>query len=175
MVTLNGNGLDYRALSTDNKPTEAPTDNEQNEVSPLNRQELLGKMKQSFGNGAENDSAEFIADIFAQGAAISSFYSSVAVKIVEDDIYFEELDEFGLNPSTYFPEAEKLAQFIKLVVTLNLDIICQCEYGQSRSAACAAAILEVYEGNGISIFSDYRYYPNKYIYNKLVTKLKKEN
>ena len=23
MVTLNGNGLDYRALSTDNKPTEA--------------------------------------------------------------------------------------------------------------------------------------------------------
>lgn len=79
------------APTEDNKPTEAPTDNEQNTVSPLNRQELLGKMKQSFGNGAENDSAEFIADIFAQGAAISSFYSSVAVKIVEDDIYFEDI------------------------------------------------------------------------------------
>lgn len=90
-----------------------------------------------------------------------------------DDIEIDELDEFGLNSSTYFPEAEKLAQFIKSVVMRNMDIICQCEYGQSRSAACAAAILEVFEGNGISIFSDYRYYPNKLIYNKLVENLKR--
>ena len=32
--------------------------------------------------------------------------------------------------------------------------------------------MEAYEGNGISSFSDYRYYPNKLIYNKRVEKHK---
>lgn len=136
---------------------------------------------------SRNEIEKLIAQGFPSNTAVISFRDTDDNSVIEfkglpkylfelkiDDIYFEELDEFGLNPSTYFPEAEKLAQFIKLVVTQNLDIICQCEYGQSRSAACAAAILEVYEGNGISIFSDYRYYPNKYIYNKLFAKLKKE-
>lgn len=38
------------------------------------------------------------------------------------------------------------------------------EYGQGRSAT---AILEAVSREGITIFSDYRYYPNKLIYNKL--------
>ena len=52
----------------------------------------------------------------------------------------------------------------------GLDIICQCEYGQSRSAGCAAAILEHFQGNGITIFRDYKYYPNKLIFNKVSKK-----
>ena len=39
-----------------------------------------------------------------------------------------------------------------------MDIICQCEHGQSRSAACAAAIKEHFEKSGIEVFADYRYY-----------------
>ena len=54
-----------------------------------------------------------------------------------------------------------------------MDLICQCEYGQSRSAACAAAILEFYDKNGISIFADYRYYPNQLVYNKVKDALEK--
>lgn len=128
---------------------------------------------------------KLIAQGFPSNTAVISFRDTDDNSVIEfnglptrlfelkvDDIYFEELDEFGLNPSTYFPEAEMLAQFIKEAVVQNMSIICQCEYGQSRSAACAAAILEVFEGNGISIFSDYRYYPNKLIYNKLFEKLK---
>ena len=46
--------------------------------------------------------------------------------------------------------------------------------GQSRSAACAAAILEFYEKNGISIFADYRYYPNQLVFNKVKKALEKE-
>lgn len=91
------------------------------------------------------------------------------------DIDLETLPEFDLTFDTYFPEAKQLALFIKTAVACNLNIICQCEYGQSRSAACAAAIKEYYEHDGISIFADYRYYPNQLIFNKLLDALKTVN
>ena len=88
------------------------------------------------------------------------------------DIDLEILPEFGLSFETYFPEAPALAAFIKASVAQGLSIACQCEYGQSRSAACAAAIKEYYTHDGISIFADYRYYPNQLIFNKLLAALK---
>ena len=87
------------------------------------------------------------------------------------DIDIEILPEYGLTIDTYLPEADALAKFIKLACTDNMDIICQCEYGQSRSAACAAAIREYYYNDGISIFADYRYYPNQLIFNKVLDAL----
>lgn len=47
-------------------------------------------------------------------------------------------------------------------------LICQCEHGQSRSAAIAAAIKEFEVGAGIDIFSNDMYYPNKSVYRKLI-------
>lgn len=44
---------------------------------------------------------------------------------------------------------------------------------QSCSTACAAAIKEYYNKNGISIFVDYRYYPNQLIYHKVFDVLNK--
>ena len=52
-------------------------------------------------------------------------------------------------------------------------IICQCEYGMSRSAGCAAAILEYYQHSGITVFADDRYCPNKAVFRKLLAALKK--
>ena len=83
------------------------------------------------------------------------------------DIDIEILGDYGLTYDTYFPEASSLAAFICSAIEDGLDIICQCEYGQSRSAACAAAILEHFEKSGIEVFADYRYYPNQLIFNKL--------
>ena len=60
------------------------------------------------------------------------------------DIDIEILGDYGLTFDTYFPEADRLAEYIDRAYKDGLDIICQCEYGQSRSAACAAAILEHY-------------------------------
>ena len=74
------------------------------------------------------------------------------------DIDIDILADYGLTFDTYFPEVDSLAEFICQAHDDGLDIICQCEYGQSRSAACAAAILEHYCNDGISIFADYRYY-----------------
>lgn len=87
------------------------------------------------------------------------------------DIDLEILGNYGLTYDTYFPEAEKLTEFIYKAKQDGLDIICQCEYGQSRSAACAAAILEHFYKSGITVFADYRFYPNQLIFNKLLTAL----
>ena len=83
------------------------------------------------------------------------------------DIDLEILGEYGLTYDTYFPEAQALAAFIRKANDDGNDILCQCEYGQSRSAACAAAVLEYYHRTGITIFADYRYYPNQLVFNKL--------
>ena len=91
------------------------------------------------------------------------------------DIDLEVLPEVGLTFDTYLPEAKRLALFIKTAAECDLDIVCQCEYGQSRSAACAAAIKEYYDHDGISIFADYRYYPNQLIFNKVLDALKTVN
>lgn len=90
------------------------------------------------------------------------------------DIDIEILSDYKLTYETYFPEVEKLAKFIYDAVENRYDIICQCEYGQSRSAGCAAAIREHFYGDGIRIFADYRYYPNQMVYHKVYDALKAE-
>lgn len=95
-------------------------------------------------------------------------------KLTLPDIDIDSLDEYGYDINSYFSESDKLAKYIIDSYNDGLDIICQCEYGQSRSSGCAAAILECYHHNGISIFSDYKYYPNKLIFNKLLLSLKEQ-
>ena len=74
---------------------------------------------------------------------------------------------------SYLANADALAGFIREAKERGLDIICQCDYGQSRSAACAAAILQHFECRGIDIFADYRYYPNQLVYHKIFDALEK--
>ena len=89
------------------------------------------------------------------------------MQIALHDLDPEALADFDLTEETYFPEADKLAEFIYKANDEGLDIICQCEYGQSRSAGCAAAILQHFSKNGIDVFTDYRYYPNQLVYHKV--------
>ena len=94
-------------------------------------------------------------------------------QVALNDIDFDILDVFGLSYDTYFPEAEELAEFILTAEADGLDFLCQCEYGQSRSAGCAAAILEHFCKSGISVFADYRYYPNQMVFNKVLEALER--
>lgn len=89
------------------------------------------------------------------------------------DIDIDVLEKYGLTEETYFPETDDLAKFIYDAKNKGFDIICQCQYGQSRSAACAAAILQHFEQDGISIFADYRYYPNQLVYHKIFDALER--
>lgn len=123
---------------------------------------------------------------FPKNTAVISFYDHSIKKIdhdythvdysnVCDDVFYIEIDDLdseavldgGSEYDLYFPEADKTAKFICSAYERGMDIICQCEYGQSRSAGCAAAILEYFYHNGISVFTDYRYYPNRAVYHKI--------
>ena len=137
---------------------------------------------------------EFVKTGFPENAAVISFYDPKTKYTPEDykpvdyssvcknvfyvcipDIDIEALGDFGFTFDTFFPEAEQLSDFIIESVNESRNIICQCEYGQSRSAACAAAIKEYLDKSGIEIFADCRYYPNQLIFNKLLEALKRAN
>ena len=65
-------------------------------------------------------------------------------------------------------QANKIASFYKTNKDNISTLICQCEHGQSRSAAVAAAILEVRSRRGIQTFADDRYFPNKVVFRKVL-------
>ena len=71
------------------------------------------------------------------------------------------------------PEAKSIANFVSQAINKGKDIICQCDYGISRSAGLAAAILERYAHKGLEVFADYKYTPNLFVYNKVYAELKK--
>lgn len=90
-----------------------------------------------------------------------------------DDLDLKVLEYYGYTYDTYFPETDKLAKFIYKAYENNKNIICQCDYGQSRSAGCASAILEHFYHTGISVFIDYRRCPNQVVYHKVFDALEK--
>lgn len=146
-------------------------------------------MKVSVYSRAEAE--KMIADgKFPKNTAVISFYDP-KIKHIDsdydcvdyyghaDEVFYSELDDLdigyltrkGLSYDVYFPEADELAEFIYSAYNNGMNIICQCEYGQSRSAGCAAAILQHFYGTGIDIFADYRRYPNQVVYHKVLDAL----
>ncbi len=119
----------------------------------------------SFYDPPSKRTGEVFKPVDYKGKPESVFYVSI------HDIDIEILSDYGLTFDTYFTEVTELAKYIYEAKEKGLDIICQCEYGQSRSAACASAILEHFYKSGITIFADYRYYPNQLVFNKLLTAL----
>ncbi|MCM1223194.1 MAG: hypothetical protein NC548_52955 [Lachnospiraceae bacterium] len=135
---------------------------------------------------------ELLQSGFPENTAVISFYdppskrratlppvdysgkASRVFQIAVHDIDLIVLPEYNLTYDTYFTEADDLAEFIYTAKADGFNIICQCECGESRSSACAAAILEHFYKNGISIFVDYRYYPNQVVYHKVFDALEKQ-
>ena len=69
-------------------------------------------------------------------------------------------------------QAKEIADFIKNIEDETKILICQCEHGQSRSAAVGAAVMEYLYNDGIKIFSSDDYFPNKVVFRKVFEKLK---
>lgn len=129
---------------------------------------------------------------FPENTAVISFYDSKIKRIDKDyshvdysgvceNVFYSELDDLdldclkrkGYTYNTYFPEADEIAQFVYNAYNNGMDIICQCEYGQSRSAGTAAAILEHFFKSGIWVFADYKRYPNQVVFHKVFDALEK--
>lgn len=123
---------------------------------------------------------------FPENTAVISFYDPAIKRIdadythidyssVCDCVFYSELDDLdidalkdkGYTYDLYFPEAEDIAKFVYNAFDIGMNIICQCEYGQSRSAGCAAAILEHFYHTGITVFADYKRYPSQVVYHKI--------
>ena len=104
-------------------------------------------------------------------------YSNVCERVFYvgiPDIDESGFSENGYTEETFFKEADDLADFVFAAVEKGRDIICQCDFGMSRSAACAAAILEFFEGRGSEIFSNDRYCPNLTVFNRVFSALCKK-
>lgn len=70
-------------------------------------------------------------------------------------------------------QAKEIANFYNRVCNNVEVIVCQCEHGESRSAAVVSAIMEYRDKNGISIFADDKYCPNKLVFRKVLKELNK--
>lgn len=118
---------------------------------------------------------------FPEHTAVISFYNppyayenSTACSPVDYTGKAERVFQIALDDfQTSMPEAADLAKFIDAAISDGLNIICQCESGQNRSAGCAAAILEHYYHTGQSVFSNDRYHPDEMIYYKVLDALDK--
>ena len=91
------------------------------------------------------------------------------LKIEFDDIRARDIPKERIVE--LLPEAHAIAVFVDQKIKEHKDIICQCDYGISRSAGLAAAILEKYAHKGIEVFSNYKYNPNQIVYNKVYREL----
>lgn len=120
---------------------------------------------------------------FPQKTAVISFYDPSTEHIKFDrvccDVYycpFEDIDVWSAaefeEQSVQFDFADDLAEFIYKAYDNDQNIICQCDHGQSRSAGCAAAILQHFYGSGLAIFTDYNYCPNKVVYHNVYNALR---
>ena len=106
----------------------------------------------------------------------------VAFDDVDNDVV---IDEVGMNATAEenavvekeynmisFEQANEIAKlYYDHKDEINV-LICQCEHGQSRSAAVAAAILEFRSRRGIDVFSNDNYYPNKVVFRRVLEALK---
>ena len=85
-------------------------------------------------------------------------------------------DEIRIIEEKYHMFSDAMAKEISAFYFSVCDkidcLICQCEHGQSRSAAVAAAILEFRNKKGIKVFASDRYYPNKVVFRKMLMALK---
>ena len=110
------------------------------------------------------------------------FLLRLAFDDVDNDVFADEpieelTDEEKLEVEKKYnmfsdEQASEIASFYKNNKDNISTLICQCEHGQSRSAAVVAAILEFRSRRGIQIFADDNYYPNKVVFRKVIEALK---
>ena len=96
-------------------------------------------------------------------------YTHIEVKF-DDEKYLPK----GESEDTFFKDALKVAEFIALYVDCGKKVICQCSYGVSRSAGCAAAILENYFGFADDILKNPKYNINRSVYKGVLRELKEK-
>ena len=108
--------------------------------------------------------------------AVISFYDKETEPVSLDgtggrvfSVELNDLDISELKDAYYhfFDEASEAAEFVIRAVNDGCTLIFQCECGMSRSAGCAAAVTEFFEGSSTAIFADPKYCPNLAVFHKM--------
>ncbi len=81
--------------------------------------------------------------------------------------FFEDCDDVLIPVLFSEDQAQEIVSFVNRCKDDVDLLICQCEFGQSRSAAVAAAVADVIAGNGKRFFEDNRYSPNRRVFEML--------
>ena len=158
---------------------------ERNKKSPevliMSRENIEGLAKMPFSKKTAvisiTDADYFFAELKHQPAELLQ----VAFDDVDNDVFEDELGRAPTEEERVRIEkkynmlsdeqAKEIADFCLRVLNDVEVIICHCEHGQSRSAAVAAAIIEYTTHNGIKIFADDNYFPNKVVFRKVYAAL----
>lgn len=150
-------------------------------IEITSRKEIEQRAKSPFPKNTAIISITDFEREFAELQNTPGFILRLKFDDVNDDIFNELLkrkpteSEMAVLSENFHEitdsDAEKIAAFYNDIKDKADILICQCEYGESRSAACAAAILEYSKGRGKDIFSDERYYPNKLVFKKVLEAL----
>lgn len=153
------------------------------EVAIFNREQIETLLQGGF---AAHTALISITDAGWQFADLENkpeFLLQLTFDDVDNDVFVDELgrtpteDERKRIEAKYYmltdDQAGKIAEFVLSVKDKADLLICQCEHGQSRSAAVAAAVLEYLDKSGIEIFADDNYYPNKMVFKKVLGELRK--
>lgn len=146
------------------------------------RKEIESLSKKSFSNKTLLISITDAEDMPVKLVHEPEFLIRVAFDDVDNDVVVDELGKSGTPEEKAVVEKKynmislEQAHDIAQIYYNNKDkistLICQCEHGQSRSAAVAAAILEFRNRRGIEIFADDRFYPNKVVFRRVLEALR---
>ena len=108
---------------------------------------------------------------FAEFKHQPDYLLQLAFDDVDNDIFEGEIPTEEIEQKYHMisdKQANDIADFYHAVVGKIDTIICQCEHGQSRSAAVAAALMEYEYGQGIRVFIHDDYFPNKAVFKKVI-------
>lgn len=148
----------------------------------MNRRNIEERSKCAFSNKTAVISITDADYTFVELLHQPSKRLKIAFNDGDGDVFLDELgpaptDEKRLSLEKKYQmlsdkQAAEIATFYHRCVQDGINtLIVQCEYGQSRSAAVVAAIREFENNDGITLFADDRYYPNKVVFRKVLRAL----
>lgn len=148
----------------------------------MSRRAIEKMAEQAFPDNTAVISIADYGDEFAVLKNAPAYVHRIAFDDVDNDVIVDELGTNGTDAEIEAVEkkyhmfsreqAAAIAEFYASIGDKAELLICQCEHGQSRSAAVAAAILEYKSKRGINIFADDRYYPNKVVFRRVLEALR---
>ena len=133
--------------------------------------EVMSRQEARSASTVKSSVSTVIVSITDCGKPQNTFYpADWLVSILH--IQFDDVEFGGKNCITK-GQAVIIADFVLNHRKKADRIIVHCEFGQSRSAAVAAAVSRFLNGNDGGIFYNRRYNPNKTCYNYVLEALKK--